>query len=573
MKSLIISTTVLVETSPQALPLGAACVASAVKSNELTAGKFDVDLKWFSKEDTSFFENEKKYDISAAAEKIAMALFKFQNTKLFAVCFSVYLWNRQILEAVAQKVKERDSSVYCLAGGPEVTANPFTFQNFDFLCVGEGETAMPELIAILSDKTSDSPSLKLPQGIYRAGTPEGPIQHAVPADILKIPSPYLDGTMDVTSFGGALWELARGCPYACSYCYESKGERRIRFFPEDRLMKELDFFYKHNVAQVFVLDPTYNANNERAIRILNVIAKKAPGIFFYFEARAELINRKLAQAFTKIPCAVQIGLQSADEKVLALVHRTLDKKLFIRNIGFLNECGVIFGFDLIFGLPGDTLEGFKKSIDFAIKLYPNNLELFCLSVLPGTDLYDRADDLYLEYLQHPPYHVIKTKTFSVKEMSIASKLSRACAVFYNQGRAVPWFNSLLHVVKIKSSLFFEEFADFLDADQTEKESEYERLPHKKIEKLQIEFIQILFKKKNKSPLINVALDLIRLNGALSRSLAEGTSEIVQLHYHPDDLMSQYATDLFFFMQNAQKFSCQAKVFHVQNGSDWQVIKR
>ena len=51
---------------------------------------------------------------------------------------------------------------------------------------------------------------------------------------------------------------------------------------------------------------------------------------------------------------------------------------------------MIFGFDLIYGLPGDNLSGFCNSIDFALNLMPNNLELFCLSVLPGTDLFDAA---------------------------------------------------------------------------------------------------------------------------------------------------------------------------------------
>ena len=59
-------------------------------------------------------------------------------------------------------------------------------------------------------------------------------------------------------------------------------------------------------------------------------------MFFYFEARAEFIDKELALAFTKIPCALQIGLQSANPEVLKNVHRSLEKKTFEININYLN---------------------------------------------------------------------------------------------------------------------------------------------------------------------------------------------------------------------------------------------
>ena len=54
MKSKIIFTTLLIEKSPQSIPLGAACVASAVKNNSLTKNLCDVELLTFNIED---FEN------------------------------------------------------------------------------------------------------------------------------------------------------------------------------------------------------------------------------------------------------------------------------------------------------------------------------------------------------------------------------------------------------------------------------------------------------------------------------------------------------------------------------------
>ncbi len=50
----IIFTTLLIEKSPQALPLGAACVASSVKHDPLTKDITDVHLVPFNKEDSEY---------------------------------------------------------------------------------------------------------------------------------------------------------------------------------------------------------------------------------------------------------------------------------------------------------------------------------------------------------------------------------------------------------------------------------------------------------------------------------------------------------------------------------------
>ncbi len=387
-------------------------------------------------------------------------------------------------------------------------------------------------------------------------------------DLEKISSPYLDGSLDVAEYGGALWELARGCPFKCSYCYESRGEKKVRYFPRERLEKEIELFAGKKIAQVFVLDPTYNCDKKRAVDIIRMLRKKAPGMFFYFEARAEYIDRELAKAFASVPCCIQIGLQSADEEVLKKVHRSLNKNLFAKNVGILNEEGAVFGFDLIYGLPGDTLHGFEKSIDFALSLYPNNLELFCLSVLPGTRLYDEAQELGLTYESKPPYHVTCSTSFSSADLKKAAELSEAVNLFYSRGRAVPWFNSVIRLLHDKPSAFCAKFSQFLKA----KGIDAERVTDSdETEALQKEFLCAELKARNLGGMTNLVTDIVSLNGAMGKCTAEGGSYIVSLHYHPDDLMSPYASDLKFFFKNAGKCVCRAKVFPTKNGPDWKKL--
>lgn len=571
MKNKIICTTVLVETSPQAMPLGAACIASSIKATpELK--ELSVELMDFSREDFEYRKIFAEGGESAVAKKIAE---KLAEENPFSVCFSVYVWNHNILDECAGQLKKLLPECITIAGGPEVTANPANFHNFDYTIAGQGEIAVPELLKCRMRNTecrisgvycnkSASPNSEflIPNSEFR-------IDRALPCSPELTPSPYLDGTLDPSKYGGALWELARGCPFKCSYCYESKGEKKIAYFPLERLEKELELFAKKKIPQVFVLDPTYNASKERAIKMLKMIQKKAPGMFFYFEARAEFIDREIAKAFSKIPCCIQFGLQSSNPDVLKKVHRTLDRKQFARNIGFLNETGATFGFDLIYGLPGDNLQGFKNSIDFALELYPNNLELFCLSVLPGTNLHDDATGYGMFWDQNPPYHVIKTPQFSEADLAKAEKLAKATNIFYTQGRAVPWFNSILYPLKEKASSFLWEFAEFLEASTS---SPSEHLTSQKITELQKKFVRQKYTEKRLQKLIPVAEDLISIHGALGLCTFDGTETDFSTNYHPDDVMSEYGTDLEFFASNCGKQKCKVRVFEGKNGVDWKVIK-
>lgn len=566
MNAKIVCTTILVEKSPQALPLGAACIASAIKNSFLTKDFCEVSLATFTPE----IPFEQIFaDLSSQ--------FRTQKKDELCICaFSVFVWNRLVIEKLAAELKK--INVICIAGGPEITAHPESFECFDYTVCGEGEKSVPVLINNIAKSFAEKNNLlfiekKVPENYFTDNS------------LCEYQSPYLDGTINPDDFGGVLWELARGCPFKCSYCYESKGEKKVRMFSMERISKELDFFAKKKVPQVFVLDPTYNADKKRALDILNLIAKKTPDTFYYFEARAEFLDEKLARAFTIIPCAVQIGLQSSNEEVLKLVNRPFNKKLFVKNINLLNNTGVVFGFDLIYGLPGENLRGFKENIDFALSLYPNNLELFCLSVLPGTDLFDRADDLHLNYEKLPPYHVINSDLYSKDDMAYAKKLSTACNFFYNSGRAVPWFNSVCHCLKIRPSAFFGFFIEskyfptvYSDSSKNDSakiiNSDYclEEENHKKIENIQIAFISELFKKKKMEKCIKACKNIIMFNGAISRVQDTGKAEMVVLDYQPEYIDSEYSMDIQFFAANVKPKLCNVKIFKNGRNVDYKVIK-
>lgn len=520
----IVLVTIHVGRGSQAVPLGSACVAAAIKADPRLSSLAPVEI-------VEAFPDESP---RALADRIVAK-------KPGLVGFSLYLWNRAAsVECAALAKAELPGSVF-MVGGPDAGANPaglLADGPFDMLIAGEGESAATAAVRALVEKAglSATPGVNSASGPSSASIAFAPLE-----DVSALPSPWLSKILAPKRDGGALWELARGCPYACTYCYESKGARKLRRIPEERIAAELSLFAESGVGSVFVLDPTFNADKERARRILDLIAKEGKGIHFHFEVRAESLDRGLAKRFAAAGASLQIGLQTARPEISEKVGRKLDRGLFASKIGLLNEEGADFGLDLIYGLPGDDFAGFRGSLDFALSLYPNNLDIFRLAVLPGTTLADEAPELGLAYDERAPYLVRSTPTFSSGDLSKAESLAAANDLFYNRGRAVPWFNQTLHPLSEKPSFFLEGFASFMKS---------RRQPDPRdpvgIERLQLEYLDERYESAGIEYLLPAVWDVVRFNGAYGRALAEGIATTIDFNYNPNEILSPDAADLETF---------------------------
>ena len=84
--------TVLVENSPQALPLGAACIASSIKNLSIEFPDLKVNLVDFNLEQ------------KLSVEQVTNILLS-QNS--FIYCFSIFVWNKELLSEVAKNLKKQ----------------------------------------------------------------------------------------------------------------------------------------------------------------------------------------------------------------------------------------------------------------------------------------------------------------------------------------------------------------------------------------------------------------------------------------------------------------------------------
>lgn len=471
-----------IEPSPRALPLGPAMLASVLHA---TLGEA--------------IETVVMDAFLADAPEACAAKILASDPDL--VGFSMYVWNRPHALQIAAHLKAAKPGIVIFAGGAEATADVsgvLADPSVDFVLPGEGEDLIVEAMKRLLAGVAPAD--------LAAWAKNSPVM-----DLAKLPSPFLDGTLQPEHYGGALWELSRGCPFACDFCFESRGTAGVRRIPMARVEAELELFEARGIRQVFVLDPTFNFHKAQAKQILRLIAKKAPDIHFFFEIRSEFIDREMAELFSAIRCTLQIGLQSAHDAVLRNISRSFNAQEFESKLLLLHQAGVPYGFDLIYGLPGDNLKGFKKSVNFAMSLVPNHLDIFRLSVLPGTRLADTACGLGVLHEAQAPYHVTATSTFNEQDMLQAARIARACDVLYNHGKAVPWFEILLTALEMKPSQIFEKFSLWTTNHPEATQPETELAEVQLIEAQQA-FFQALFEAKDEPMMGALASDIIAYFG-------------------------------------------------------------
>lgn len=384
------------------------------------------------------------------------------------IAFSCYCWNIEVIKEYAESLKRILPKVKILFGGPEVSYNSTEILNenrsVDVVIKGEGELIFNELIThLIEDKPIDDMlgiSFRKDNCIYENKN------RPLCANLDDLTSPYLSGFVDLAlSDGEVAFESVRGCMFKCSYCLHTKGLDGVRKYSMERVEEELKYLLTSPYVKIiWILDPTFNANEERALKILKIIEKYNPNMAVAFELRADMLTDRLIEQFSKINVAeVGIGIQTTSEESNAIINRKNNINLVNERIKKLQE-GIKrtctkFDVDLIYGLPGDDFNQYKKSIDYVMSL-GCNIYYQPLRVFKGTELYNIVNEFNISYNIKAPFNTILNKTFSNSDM-ISAYCTNVGIDFFNRGDIIT--EIIEEIVKnndISYSTFFERVGRF-----------------------------------------------------------------------------------------------------------------
>jgi radical SAM superfamily enzyme YgiQ (UPF0313 family) len=303
------------------------------------------------------------------------------------VGISIYVWSTPCLIEVARRVKQRRPQCAIVFGGPSARTQLFDLPPYapaqaylDAVVSTEGEAIFREIARLpeLSRAALRSvPGLHLPaSGVWlQTG-------HRAPTDHLDgIASPFQLGLMPRGSV--AYLETYRGCPLSCRFCEWGASETSRAVFSADYIARELEAFARQRSPSVFLLDAGLNLNARGFKNLLEAESRVGflKSTLFWAEIYPTHIKEEHLEFLSHVGTSyLGVGLQSLDPAVLKLHDRPFERKRFETEMHKLARVTTA-ELQIIFGLPGDTPEGFRRTLEYA-RSFPVAVRAYHCLVLP-----------------------------------------------------------------------------------------------------------------------------------------------------------------------------------------------
>ncbi len=360
----------------------------------------------------------------------------------------IYIWNAVETAQVVRLLKALRPDIKVVLGGPEVsheTDSQEICRLADHVVTGWGDVSFPRLCRALLDG---------PQPLMKIIAGEQP-----PLEALALP--YAEYT-DADIANRLLYvEASRGCPFKCEFCLSSL-DRTAWAFELDRFMAEMDTLHRRGARNFKFVDRTFNLKVDFSARILQFfLDRMAPELFVHFELIPDSLPERLKALIARFPAGAlqfEVGIQSFNLEVQRRISRRQDNAKTADNLRWLvNESRAHVHADLIFGLPGETLESFAGGFDRLYGLGPHEIQFGILKRLRGTPIARHTSEFAMVYDPQPPYTVLRTGAIDFGLMQRIQRFTRYWEMIANSGRLARSLKLLL-----EPGSAFSHFLDFSD---------------------------------------------------------------------------------------------------------------
>jgi len=249
---------------------------------------------------------------------------------------------------------------------------------------------------------------------------------------------------------------ARGCPYNCSFC-NSPFKASYRPRSAKNVVEEFEYIQSEfpEVKEIMIEDETFPAVKKRTVDLCSLMIKRKTKLAWSCNARVDTDEQtlnKMKQANCRLLC---VGFESPEQSMLNSVHKKTTKQIQIDFMKLTRKIGLLVNGCFILGLPGDTKDSTKKTIDFAKKLNCDTSQFYPIMVYPGTEAYHWAKSkgylLTEDYSKWLTSSGLHTTTIDRPELP-ADELIKIC----NQARVEYYirpkyiFSKIIQIIKTPS---------------------------------------------------------------------------------------------------------------------------
>lgn len=330
------------------------------------------------------------------------------------IAFSVMSPHWYPMEPYFQVLKSLQPELpICIGGYQAMLSQEQTIENpnVDFICVGDGEYAIGNLVQFLRG-SKDGPV----DGMWES-LEDGEVFRTDPhqiGDLAALPFPDYDifakdgKFTDVnTSIFGPKEKVVlpvmtgRGCPYRCTYCcntplldgWKVKKEFLRKYEPEAMVDELIRLRDRYNVGYFEFWDELF-LSNLKFVRAFFEIYKEKIHLPFSINSRVEVMNEKFCESAADAGChTIWFGIESGDEKYRSgMLGRKMTNQQVIEAAENCKKAGINRLTFNIVGMPLETAENMRQTLELNRRVAPEFFFFFPYIPLRGTPLYNKAKE-------------------------------------------------------------------------------------------------------------------------------------------------------------------------------------
>ena len=302
---------------------------------------------------------------------------------------------------IAEMMKDANPKLKVAFVGPPVTVEPEKTLNstkaIDFIVRREFDH---QIVAY----ANGTPLEQIPGVSYRGpdggiiNNPEGPVIENL--DELPWVTKVYKRDLDVTRYNVPFllspyisFYTSRGCPAMCTFCLwpQTHSGHRWRLRSSDDIVEEVKYALGAfpQVKEIFFDDDTFNYRKERTIEL----CKKLKPLNFTWSCTSRVTtDYDTLKAMKDAGCRLLIvGYESGDPQILKNIKKGATIDMAERFTANCKKLGLVVHGDFIVGLPGETRDSIRKTIEFAKKLDNETIQVSIAHPYPGTEFYDYAE--------------------------------------------------------------------------------------------------------------------------------------------------------------------------------------
>ena len=228
-----------------------------------------------------------------------------------------------------------------------------------------------------------------------------------PLDLYRAPLWHSEYDMDKRTPYAAI-QTSLGCQFACSFCMINMINRNdneeigvagnysgMRYWSPEFIIKEFDKLNSYGVKTIKITDEMFLLNKKFYAPLCEMLSGRSYSNELRMWAYSRIDTVRNPELLKLVRSAgikwLALGIESADKAVRLEVSKGKFEDVDIRRvIAQVNEAGIEVIANYIFGLPGDTLDSMRKTLDFSKELLTLGWNAFPAMALPGSQLYKNA---------------------------------------------------------------------------------------------------------------------------------------------------------------------------------------